>query len=191
VNVSLTRGVHHLALVTEDMRRTAEFYVDVLGMPLVHAMRVPPGLGTGPRNRGNPPYEEVRHWFFDMGGDSLIAFFELPPGAEPRSNRNAIGGMQHVAFTVTPERFAEIQRRLDAAGVARTPPIEQLPGMLGVYFLDPNGIRLEMACQPADGQAPAVVRCVRQSKAQARSALAELAGGDAAWLERMLAGFAD
>jgi catechol 2,3-dioxygenase-like lactoylglutathione lyase family enzyme len=187
--MSLTRGVHHLALVTEDMRRTAEFYVDVLGMPLVHAMRVPPGLGTGPKNRGNPPYEEVRHWFFDMGGDSLLAFFELPRGAEPQANRNAVGGMQHVAFTVTPERFAEIQRRLDEAGIARTPPIPQLPGMVGVYFLDPNGVRLEMACQPGDGAAPEVVACVRQSKAEARHALAELAGDDAAWLERMLAGF--
>lgn len=189
--MSLTRGVHHLALVTDDMRKTASFYVDVLGMPLVHAMRVPPGLGVGPRNRGNPPYEEVRHWFFDMGNDSLLAFFEVPRGAEPEANRNATGAMQHVAFTVAPERFAEIQRRLDSAGVARTPPIEQLPGMLGVYFMDPNGIRLEMACQPADGAAPEVVACVRQTKAEARAALAECGAGDARWVERMLAGFAD
>jgi catechol 2,3-dioxygenase-like lactoylglutathione lyase family enzyme len=76
----LTRGVHHLALCTDDMKATVDFYVDVLGMPLVHAMKVPPGLGTGPRNRGNPPYEEVRHYFFDMGNDSLLAFFEIPKG---------------------------------------------------------------------------------------------------------------
>lgn len=189
--MSLTRGVHHLALVTDDMRRTAEFYVDVLGMPLVHAMRVPPGLGTGPGNRGNPPYEELRHWFFDMGGDSLLAFFEVPRGAEPQADRNATGGMQHVAFTVTAAVFDEIERRLDAAGVPHTPRIEQFPGMQGIYFYDPNGIRLEMACQMADGQAPAVVRGVRQSKAEARAELAGLAAGDAAWLERRLAGFRD
>jgi catechol 2,3-dioxygenase-like lactoylglutathione lyase family enzyme len=47
------------------MRATIDFYVEVLGMPLVHAMKVPPGLGTGPGNRGNPPYEQVRHYFFD------------------------------------------------------------------------------------------------------------------------------
>ena len=51
----LTRGVHHLALNTEDMKKTIEFYVDVLGMPLIHAMKVPPGLGKGQGNRGNPP----------------------------------------------------------------------------------------------------------------------------------------
>jgi catechol 2,3-dioxygenase-like lactoylglutathione lyase family enzyme len=87
----MPRGVHHLALCTDDMKATIDFYVDVLGMPLVHAMKVPPGLGTGPANRSNPPYEEVRHYFFDMGNDSLLAFFEIPKGKEPAGNRNAIG----------------------------------------------------------------------------------------------------
>src|SRR5271157_534342 len=64
------RGVHHLALCTDDMKTTIDFYVDVLGMPLVHAMRVPPGLGTGPGNRGNPPYERVRHLTWAMTASS-------------------------------------------------------------------------------------------------------------------------
>ena len=34
-----TRGVHHLALCTDDMTATIDFYVEVLGMPLVHAAR--------------------------------------------------------------------------------------------------------------------------------------------------------
>src|SRR3984893_15261586 len=84
------RGVHHLALCTDNMKATIDFYVDVLGMPLVHAMKVPPGLGTGPSNRGNPPYERVRHYFFDMGNDSLLAFFEIPKGKEPAVNRHRL-----------------------------------------------------------------------------------------------------
>jgi len=187
----LPRGVHHLALTTEDMGVTTTFYVDVLGMPLVHAMTVPPGLGTGPGNRGNPPYEEVRHYFYDMGNDSLLAFFEIPKDAEPQSNRNAIGGMQHVAFTVTPDRFDEIEKRLDANGIDHTPRIPQLPGLLGIYFYDPNGIRLEMACQPEDGDAPGVIDGVLQTKAQARAELETLDGVDAAWIERMVAALPD
>ena len=74
------RGVHQLALCTDDMKATIDFYVDVLGMPLGHAMKVPPGLGTGPGNRCNPPYERMRHYFFDVGNDSLLAFFEIPKG---------------------------------------------------------------------------------------------------------------
>jgi catechol 2,3-dioxygenase-like lactoylglutathione lyase family enzyme len=179
-----TRGVHHLALNTDDMKATVEFYADVLGMKLVHAMKVPPGLGTGPKNRGNPPYEEVRHYFFDMGNDSLLAFFEIPKGREPAGLRNAIGAMQHCAFVVTPQRFAEIEARLQARGIAYNGPIPQLPGLLGIYFYDPNGIRLEFACQPADGADPAVVRCVLQTKAEAAAELRSLPGVDDAWLAR-------
>ena len=107
-------GVHHLALNTDDMKMTVDFYVGVLGMRLVHAMRVPPGIGTGPGNRGNPPFEEIRHYFFDMGRDALLAFFEMPKGAKPKGDRNALGNMQHVSFAVSPQSQARIRRRLDA-----------------------------------------------------------------------------
>ena len=77
--------MHHLALNTDDMKMTVDFYAGVLGMRLVHAMKVPPGLGTGPGNRGNPPFEEVRHYFFDMGRDGLLAFFEMPKGKKQQA----------------------------------------------------------------------------------------------------------
>ena len=166
-----TRGVHHLALNTEDMKSTLDFYVDVVGMPLVHAMKVPAGLGAGPGNRGNPPYEEIRHYFFDMGNDSLLAFFEIPKGAEPRAKRDGIGGMQHVAFAVTAAQFAALRDRLRAAGVPADGPIDILPGLVSVYFFDPNGIRLEACCQPAAGAAPRVIASVHQTAAQMRKEL--------------------
>ncbi len=184
----LARGVHHLALCTEDMKATVDFYVDVLGMPLVHAMKVPPGLGTGTQNRGNPPYEAIRHYFFDMGNDSLVAFFEIPKGAEPRGNRNAIGAMQHCAFVVTPQRFRDIEERVKRAGVEYIGPIPQLPGLVGIYFIDPNGIRLEFACQPADGEAQAVVDCVKQTQEQAAQELATLPGASQDWVAKRVAG---
>ncbi len=66
-----SRGVHHLALNTDDMKATIDFYARVLGMPLVHALRVPTGVGVGPGNRGNPPFEILRHYFFDAGVEFL------------------------------------------------------------------------------------------------------------------------
>lgn len=182
----LLRGVHHLALCTDDMKVTVDFYVDVLGMPLVHAMKVPLGLGTGPGNRGNPPYEEVRHYFFDMGNDSLLAFFEIPKGKEPAGNRNAIGAMQHCAFVVTAARFREVEARLNARGIEYVGPIPQLSGLLGIYFYDPNGIRLEFACQPEDGEMPAVIPCLTQTKTEARAELATLPGVSPQWIEERL-----
>ena len=181
----MTRGVHHLALCTDDMKATTEFYTRVLGMPLVHAMRVPVGLGTGPQNRGNPPYENIRHYFFDMGNDSVLAFFEMPKGKESVGNRNAIGAMQHCAFVVTPQRFAELEARLKQHGIPYIGPVEQLPGLDGIYFIDPNGIRLEFACQAADADNPAVIDCIAQTRAQAGTELATLDGVDKAWLEEM------
>ena len=182
---TVTRGIHHLALNTEDMKVTVDFYVNVVGMALVHAMKVPPGLGKGPGNRGNPPYEEIRHYFFDMGNDSLLAFFEMPRGAEPQVKRDGIGGMQHVAFAVTPRSFAALQKRLREAGVPFDGPIDILPGLISIYFLDPSGIRLEACCEPAAGGKPGVVDSVKQTRAEALAELRTLEG-DAAWLDSTL-----
>jgi catechol 2,3-dioxygenase-like lactoylglutathione lyase family enzyme len=184
-NTTMTRGVHHLALTTDDMKATTEFYVDIIGMPLVHAMKVPAGLGTGPNNRGNPPYEAIRHYFFYMGNDSLLAFFEIPKGEEPAANRNAIGGMQHVAFVVTEKRFFEIEQRLKDKSIEYNGPTPQLPGLIGIYFYDPNGIRMEMACQLADGENPDVMTCNTQTRAVARAELETLTD-DQTWIDDML-----
>ena len=176
-------GIHHLALNTDDMKATVDFYAGVLGMPLVHAMKVPPGLGSGPGNRGNPPFEEIRHYFFDMGRDALLAFFEIPKGAKPVGDRDAIAMMQHVSFAVAPASQARIRARLDAHGVAYQGPIEVLPGVNSIYVFDPNGIRLEFSCQPADGDGePRIVRGITMAKDEALAELRTLSG-DETWLE--------
>jgi catechol 2,3-dioxygenase-like lactoylglutathione lyase family enzyme len=179
------RGVHHLALNTDDMKLTIDFYSGVLGMPLIHAMRVPPGLGTGPGNRGNPPFENLRHYFFDMGNDSTLAFFEIPKGAKPHGDRDAIATMQHVAFATSPEGAADLLARLERNGVENSGPIQTLPGLMSIYFFDPNGIRLEFAWRPVDRAGDVhVIDAVRQSEAAARAELQTL-DGEPEWLERV------
>ena len=181
-------GVHHLALNTDDMKMTVDFYVGVLGMRLVHAMKVPPGLGTGPDNRGNPPFEEIRHYFFDMGRDGLLAFFEMPRGAKERGDRNALGAMQHVSFAVSPESQARIRARLDANKVPYDGPLEILPGIFSIYVFDPNDIRLEFSCQPSNGEGePLIVPQVTQTKGEAMKELRSLTA-DEKWLARAVAG---
>ena len=113
-----TRGVHHLALNTDDMKATVDFYTRVMGMPLVHALRVPPGVGVGPGNRGNPPFENLRHYFFDAGGDTLVAFFEMPKGAKGLGDRDALAAMQHCSFTTSKSQFDVLHQRLKDEGVA-------------------------------------------------------------------------
>ena len=180
-----SRGVHHLALTTEDMELTTDFFVNVVGMPLVHAMKVPPGVGTGPGNRGNPPFEEIRHYFFDMGNDSLLAFFEIPKGEKEQADRDDIGGMQHCAFSVTEKQIDALCRRLESNGVEYDGPVDILPGLVSVYFKDPNGIRLEACCQPSEGENPQVVASVLQTKAQARKELDTL-GASEEWIKHVV-----
>ena len=87
----LLRGIHHLALVTADMRMTLDFYVRVLGMPLVHGLRTPsrPSDAGPAHGVGSPPYKNILHYFLDMGGDSLLAFFEYPKGVAKTDPRHA------------------------------------------------------------------------------------------------------
>jgi hypothetical protein len=121
----------------------------------------------------------------------LLAFFEIPKGKEPAGNRNAIGAMQHCAFVVTAEHFREVEARLISYGIDYIGPIPQLPGLLGIYFYDPNGIRLECACQPEDGETPTVIRCITQTKAEARAELETLPGITPEWIEKRLAALPD
>jgi len=179
------RGIHHLALTTDDMKMTTDFYVNVLGMPLVHAMKVPEGVGTT-ENRGNPPWECVRHYFFDMGNDSLWAFFEIPKGERGQTDRDALGGMQHVAFAVSSDQFDAIQARLTERGVDFDGPIEILPGIYSIYFYDPNDIRLEACCKPSEGDGQLVVDSVTQTKDVALEELRTMSD-DEDWLESVTA----
>ena len=180
----LSRGVHHLALNTDDMKMTLDFYTRVLGMPLVHALKVPPGIGTGAGNRGNPPFENLRHYFLDAGGDSLLAFFEIPKGQTPKADRNAIGTMQHVSFAVSEENFNRILGKLKQQDIQHLGPINVGADTWSIYFYDPNGIRLEFSHQ--NESEPRVVKRWTQTRAEALRELRTLSG-DEAWLQGMVA----
>lgn len=178
------RGVHHLALNTDDMQVTVDFYSGVLGMRLVHAMRIPAGAERAAELRGNPPFPCIRHYFFDMGNDSLLAFFEMPKGAKDKVDRNGIAGMQHVSFVMTHDDHMALLKQLEKYGVGYHGPMEPLEGIVSTYFYDPNGIRLEVSSQPADGADTHVLELVDQTYEEARSELLTLTD-DRAWHDRV------
>jgi catechol 2,3-dioxygenase-like lactoylglutathione lyase family enzyme len=176
-----TRGIDHLAFVTDDLPATMDFYTRVLGMQLVHVRRVP-----YERDRGQPPYENLRHYFFNMGNDSLLAFFEYPKGLA-RQNRDLPGGMQHVAFHVSAERFDAMIEHVRSCGVNVIGPVPLGGRFWSAYFYDPNGIRLEIATSRAPAE-QGVVESVLQSEEEARAELATLFDDPAEiarWLARM------
>ena len=58
--------------------------------------------------------------------------------------------MQHCAFVATAKRLREVEARLKSHNIEYIGPIPQLPGLLCIYFCDPNGILLKFACQPEE-----------------------------------------
>jgi hypothetical protein len=69
--------------------------------------------------------------------------------------------------------------------------MEILPGIFSIYVFDPNDIRLEFSCQPANGEdEPEIVPLVTQTKAEALAELKTLTS-DRTWLDKATAGLAD
>lgn len=126
---SSARGLHHAALVSEDVERTVRFYQDLLGFPLTELIE-------------NRDYAGSSHFFFDIGHGNLLAFFDFP-GLDLTSYREVLGGLHHVAISMEPARWREIVGRLDEAGVGYA-----LHNEVSVYFSDPDGARIELIADP-------------------------------------------
>ena len=126
------RGVHHVALICRDVEETIRFYQDLLGWPLAEVME-------------NRDYPGSTHFFFDIGNDNLLAFFDFP-GLGLGDVVEAIGGLQHLAISVTPEAFEAIGKRLDDASVGYVGPERGVVDSM--YFRDPNGVQVEVTRDP-------------------------------------------
>ena len=129
---SIGRGVHHLALICADPERTIGFYQELVGFPLVELFE-------------NRDYPGSSHFFFDIGNGNLLGFFDFPGlGLEPVPE--GLGGIQHVAISVTPEVFEDAKRRLTEAGIEYRGP--DLGVEESIYFKDPDNIQVELIRQP-------------------------------------------
>ena len=126
---SSARGLHHAALISSDVERTIEFYQGLLGFPLTELIE-------------NRDYPGSSHFFFDLGNQNLLAFFDFP-GLELGPYAEVLGGLHHVAISMEPERWQEVVDRFDAAGVDYV-----IHSEVSVYFTDPDGARIELIADP-------------------------------------------
>src|SRR3954468_23668364 len=126
---SSANGIHHMALLSSDVERTVRFYQDVLGFPLTDIFE-------------NRDYRGSNHFFFDLGNGNLLAFFDFPDlGLGPYAE--VLGGLHHVAISITREQWNLAKDRLDAEGVEY-----HLESGTSMYFRDPDGARLELLADP-------------------------------------------
>ena len=121
-----TQGINHLAVFALDLDATADFYVNLMGMPVTFVTA----------NRDEP---QSTHMNVDIGNGVSLSFFDFPhverlklPAPE------GVGGLMHVAVPISTERFEEIDGRLRQRGVSY-----QRIGN-SVYLKDLNGMSMEL-----------------------------------------------
>jgi catechol 2,3-dioxygenase-like lactoylglutathione lyase family enzyme len=126
---SSARGIHHTALLCSDVARTIHFYQDILEFPLTEIVE-------------NRDYRGSNHFFFDLGNGNLLAFFDFP-GLDLGPYQEVLGGLHHIAISVTPESWEHLRGKLDGAGVGY-----QTESGSSLYLRDPDGVRLELISDP-------------------------------------------
>ena len=130
---------HHVAYRCLDAKQTVEWYVKHLNMNFVLAI----AEDQVPSTHAPDPY---MHVFMDAGGGNVLAFFELPNSAPMGRDTNTPEWVQHIAFKVdSVKTLEETKARLEAAGV-QVLGVTDHTIFKSIYFFDPNGHRLELAC---------------------------------------------
>ena len=131
-------GLHHFALLCSDVERTIAFYQDLLEFPLVELFE-------------NRDYRGSTHLFFDVGHDNYLAYFDFP-GLDLGKYAEVLGGLHHVAISVTPEQWERLVAKLKSAGL----DVHIVDGT-SAYFAGPDGERLELLSYPLNDMYGTVV----------------------------------
>jgi len=131
--------IHHVAYRCKDAKETVEWYTKMLNMDFVLAI----AEDHVPSTHDPDPY---MHVFLDAGAGNVLAFFELPTMPEMGRDPNTPIWTQHLAFKVEDRaKLIEFKDHLEAQGV-EVLGVTDHSIFHSIYFFDPNGHRLELAC---------------------------------------------
>ena len=136
------QGVHHITLVGSTRASAIAFWRGLLGMRLLFEQ---PNLGR----------PEENHIYFDPGDGRLITVFTNEERQDdPSPHPRGVGHLEHIAFNVSRATQTQVAKRLEERGI----PFKAIDRgfMDSIYFSDPNGLRLELACYKFE--APAGIR---------------------------------
>ena len=127
------QGIHHITFVGSNREATIDFYEGILGMPLVI-------------DQPNLDVPGETHLYFDAGDGRLVTFFVRPTREnDPTPNPEGIGNLHHLALNVSRSTYTQVAQRLNERGIWNTGNIDR-GFMDSIYFRDPNGQLLELAC---------------------------------------------
>jgi glyoxylase I family protein len=134
-----TDRIHHVAYRCKGAKETVDWYARVLGFVYTNAFAEDHVPSTG-------AYDPYMHVFLDCGGGNVLAFFELPNQPEMSRDLKTPAWVQHLAFEVADlDTLLAAKAHVEAQGVEVLGPT--FHGIFrSIYFFDPNGHRLELAC---------------------------------------------
>ncbi len=130
------RGFHHVAYRCRDSEETRRFYEDFVGLELAEAFEI----STTKSGRATA----VLHSFYRLGDGSFLAFFEAPDS--PFDFKTQHDFDLHVAMEVEPAVLDAMLAKGRAAGIETRGPSDH-GVMRSIYFRDPNGYVVELACR--------------------------------------------
>lgn len=138
--------IHHVAYRCKDAKQTVEWYRDMLNMDFVLAI----AEDKVPSTHEPDPY---MHVFIDAGNGNVLAFFELPTKPEMGRDPNTPPWVQHLAFKVKDrETLVAYKEHLEKNGV-KVLGVTDHSIFHSIYFFDPNGHRIELACDDPEEEA--------------------------------------
>lgn len=130
-------GLHHFAWRCRNAEETRAFYEDLLGLPLVHVIKLDKVPSTGE----HCPYV---HLFFKLADGSNIAFFDLGDDTAALPSPNTPAWVNHIALSLgSLDELHAMKARLAAHGV-EVVGVTDHGFVQSIYFFDPNGLRLEL-----------------------------------------------
>lgn len=142
LKIMLCQKIHHVAYRCRDARETADFYTDILGLRLSHAVGGDHVPSTG-------EYDPHIHLFFELDDGSSIAFFEVPKAPGDMKDTAMHDWIQHIAFEVSDrETLLRAKADIEAKGVEVLGPTDH-GFLLSIYLHDPSGHRVELTCRTA------------------------------------------
>jgi catechol 2,3-dioxygenase-like lactoylglutathione lyase family enzyme len=136
-------GIHHVAYRCNDAKETVLWYREMLKMEFVLAI----AEDQVPSTKEPDPY---MHVFLDAGGGNVLAFFELPTQPPMGRDPNTPQWVQHIALKVADRaELLAYKAHLESRGVDVLGVTDH--GIFhSIYFFDPNGHRVELACPDAN-----------------------------------------
>ena len=141
------KGFSHIGLSTLNLDKTCDFYENVLGFKPVRCdiLRIKEG-------------GQIRHVFFHIGRDQLLAFMEaqgvpgIPAEYDAGINRGlgVPSAFYHFAFEAGSVAALEAKRTEFLAKGVQVSDIVHHDAAQSIYFRDPNNISLEYCCMTRD-----------------------------------------